>query len=70
MVWGSVAKIALRKITTFTTKETKNTKILYLLSGHPSSLNTSKTKQFYRNNHFKLCNEFLRSHKLKEINWC
>jgi len=44
-----------------------NTKHLVLKSAHPSPF--SADKGFFGNKHFSKCNQYLREHGLKEINW-
>ena len=60
MLWG---KIAQKKINLL---ETSNNYIL--VAPHPSGL--SAHKGFIGCQHFKLCNEYLKSHGKLEINWC
>ena len=43
-------------------------KHLVLEHTHPSPMAT-RTYPFIGNNHFKLCNEYLKEHNLEEINW-
>ena len=40
---------------------------LVLEAAHPSPLSASRG--FFGCNHFKLCNEFLKDHGCREINW-
>ena len=58
MLWGNFAKAKASLI--------DNKKHLVLTSGHPSPLSV---RYFLGNNHFKKCNEFLKSNNLSEIDW-
>jgi len=60
LLWGNSAKKYIRYL--------NNHKHLVLTSAHPSPLSANKGNWFY-NNHFKLANEFLKNHGLKQINW-
>lgn len=59
MLWGDNAISKTKLIT--------NPNHLVLTSAHPSPL--SAYRGFFNNNHFRLCNEFLKKNNLKEINW-
>lgn len=61
MLWGGPA----RKIKSLLF----NPDHLVLESVHPSPLSANRGGWF-KNNHFKLCNEFLANHHEKEIDWC
>ena len=58
-MWGSNAKSKVKFIT--------NKNHLILTAVHPSPL--SACRGFFGCNHFKLANEFLKEHGLKEIDW-
>lgn len=59
MLWGDYAKGKEYLI--------NNKKHLILKSAHPSGL--SAYRGFLGNNHFKLCNEYLKKNNKEEINW-
>lgn len=60
MLWGNNAKVYKRLLT--------NKNHLVLESVHPSPLSANRGGWF-GNNHFKKCNEFLKSKGIKEIDW-
>lgn len=60
MLWGSYAKKKGAKV--------DNQKHCILESGHPSPLSANRGFWF-GNNHFNLCNEYLKKHKLSPIKW-
>lgn len=59
LLWGSHAKEKAPMI--------DNPKHLVLTSAHPSPL--SANKGFFGNHHFSRCNEFLKEHGIKPIDW-
>ena len=61
LLWGGPA----RKLKSALT----NPRHLIIEGVHPSPLSANRGGWF-KNNHFKKCNEYLKSHDLKEINWC
>ncbi|MBR1908542.1 uracil-DNA glycosylase [bacterium] len=64
MLWGNKAQE--RALPFFEGKEN----VLVLTSTHPSPLGAGKGDNcFIECNHFKACNDFLKQHKLSEIDW-
>lgn len=72
MLWGNPSN---KVIPYENDEELKKRGICILRSSHPSnlgknkSLNNGKIKAFVNTNHFNECNDFLREHACKEINW-
>ena len=60
MLWGGFAKKKGKKI--------NRNKHLVLESGHPSPLSANRG-YWFGNNHFSLCNIFLKKEGKKEIDW-
>lgn len=64
MLWGN--KAIERASSIFV----NNDKVLILTASHPSPLGVNKGDNAFMNcKHFKLCNEYLKNHNLKEIDW-
>ncbi len=65
MLWGNFARSKIPSIREVS--EAKGVSHLILESAHPSPF--SANNGFFGNNHFKKCNEFLKQHGEKEIEW-